>query len=366
MCKYIRVVWLAEIIKTISLAELESGKRSLKKFVFMNIVPAALCYFSVTSASSQEISAIVSEAQFAFDQQALFQEADKNADRVITSNEIPISKFQKSDKKLESQFNELDTDLSGSLSKDEILAAHEKIGTEYLEVQKSRRGSLINKFDLNSNGEISSYEIDHVQARLEYELSELRNSSKDLQSAILGIGERYKTLLDTDSDGSVSKDEILKHIENISERKRKILKRQSDKLIKQFDLDNNGTISPTEIGQVEYYSEEKMIESRRALADRDFKYKDSDNNNVVSLEEYKYSHQRPGSARDKLLEKGTFISRDINDDSKIHYTENEEFIKLLFKTLDVDNNGQLSVKEQKTVTFKKFQKIAFSKLRISQ
>ena len=105
-----------------------------------------------------------------------------------------------------------------------------------------------------------------------------------------------------------------------------------------------------------------MIESRRAIADRDFKYKDRDNNNVVSLEEYKYSHQRPGSARDKLLEKETFISRDINDDGKIHYTENEEFIKLLFKTLDVNNNGQLSVEEQKTVAFKKFQKKIFFKI----
>ena len=265
----------------------------MKKFVFMNIVPAALCCFSVTSASSQEISAIVYEAQFVFDQQALFQEADKNADRVITSNEMPTSRFQKSDKKLESQFNEIDTDLSGSLSKDEILTVHEKIGTEYLEVQKSQRGGLINKFDLDSNGEILSYELDHVQARLEYELGELRNNSKDLQSAILGIGERYKTLLDTDSNGSVSKDEILKHIEKISERKRKNLKSQRDKLIKQFDLDNNGMISPTEIGQVENYSEEKMIESRRAIADRDFKYKDRDNNNVVSLEEYNTATSAP-------------------------------------------------------------------------
>lgn len=322
---------------------------------------------TATEAYGQEITPIVSKAQFIFDQQALFQLADKNADRVIVSNEVVTFRRPKSDEKLEGQFNELDADFSGFLTKDEILAAHEKLGDERRKRQKRGTDKFIKKFDLDSNGEISSYEIDQVQVSLEEDFTGWRQilASKGLQSALSGSrGERYKTLLDTDSNGSVSEDEFQKHIQRLSERRRKYFQRQRDNLTKKFDLDNNGTISSTEIDEAKTHKEKEMVERLHGLAQKDFEYKDVDKNKVVSLEEYKNSHRRPGNNGYQLLEKGTFLSRDINDDGEIHFAENEEFIESLFLRLDVDNDDQLSAMEQKASAFKRFQKISFTKVRI--
>ena len=330
----------------------------------MNIGLMILWSLTTTTAYGQESNSIISKVQFAFDQQALFQRADKNADGIIVLNELVPSRYLKTDKKLEGQFDKLDTDFSGSLSKDEILTAHKKRNVENRKYQKSKRDRLIKKFDLDNNGEISTYEFEQVQASIENDLSKLRKDgvSENLQTAISGLGERYKTLLDTNTDGSVSEDEILKHLQKQTQGKHKSFQRQRDKLIKQYDLDNNGTISFGEIDEIENQIEKKNIKWRYSVAKKDFEYKDTDRNNIVSLEEYKNSHQRPRSRR----EKGTFISRDMNDDGEITFAENEEFIESLFLRLDVDKDGQLSAIEQKVSAFKSFQKISFSTIGIRQ
>jgi len=330
----------------------------------MNIGLMILWSLTTTTAYGQESNSIISKVQFAFDQQALFQRADKNADGIIVLNELVSSRYLKTDKKLEGQFDKLDTDFSGSLSKDEILTAHKKYNVENRKYQKSKRDRLIKKFDLDNNGEISKYEFEQVQASIENDLSKLRKDgvSENLQTAISGLGEPYKTLLDTDTDGSMSEDEILKHLQKQAQGKHKIFQWQRDKLIKQYDLDNNGTISSAEIDKIENQIEKKNIKWRYSVAKKDFEYKDTDRNSIVSLEEYKNSHQRPRSRR----EKGTFISRDMNDDGEITFAENEEFIESLFLRLDVDKDGQLSAIEQKVSAFKSFQKISFSTIGIRQ
>jgi len=181
----------------------------------MNIGLMILWSLTTTTAYGQESNSIISKVQFAFDQQALFQRADKNADGIIVLNELVPSRYLKTDKKLEGQFDKLDTDFSGSLSKDEILTAHKKRNVENRKYQKSKRDRLIKKFDLDNNGEISTYEFEQVQASIENDLSKLRKDgvSENLQTAISGLGEPYKTLLDTDTDGSMSEDEILKHLQ---------------------------------------------------------------------------------------------------------------------------------------------------------
>ena len=335
----------------------------MKKPVFISIGLTALSYFMAMGASGQDSPTPISKAQFILDQQEMFLRTDKNADRVISANDLPVIGSRNSDQKLEEKFNALDTDFSGALSKDEIFAAQEKIGVRERESQHSKREQLIQKFDLDRNGEISSYELEQVLANLE---NKWRHSlsNEDFRSTISGRDERVKKYLDTNSDGFVSDDEIVKSIEKTSNSQRKALKRKKDKLLKQFDVNGDGAISSNEMERVEAYIEKKMIDWRRDIAVKDFSFKDRNNDEIISLEEYKYSHQRPGRAWETLLEKGTYISRDKNEDGEIQYSENEAFIELLFKRLDRDNDGELSPAEQKNSDFRTSQKIRFSKFPI--
>jgi len=364
---------LRKSVGGISLFPRKSGKYILKKPVFISIGLTALSYFMAMGASGQDSPTPISKAQFILDQQELFLQTDNNADRVISANDLPVIGLHKSDQKLEEKFNALDTDFSGALSKDEVFAVHEKMGVREREGQQSQREQLIQKFDLDRNGEITSYELEQVETSLENRQNEWRRSlsNEDFRSTISGRDERVKKYLDTNSDGFVSDDEIAKSIEKISnsqrkalKRKKKALKRKKDKLLKQFDVNGDGAISSNEIDRVEAHIEKKMIDWRRDIAVKDFSFKDRNNDEIISLEEYKYSHQRPGRAWETLLEKGTYISRDINDDGEIQYSENEAFIELLFKRLDRDNDGELSPAEQKNSDFRTSQKIRFSKFPI--
>ena len=317
-------------------------------------------------ASGQDSPTPISKAQFILDQQELFLRTDKNADRVISANDLPVIGSHKSDQKLEEKFNALDTDFSGALSKDEVFAAHEKAGVRERESQQSQREQLIQKFDLDRNGEISSFELNQVETSLENKQDEWRRSlsHKDFKTTILRLSEDQKNYFDTDSDGSVSEGEFLKKTERLYDIRLKFKKQEKDKLLKQFDVNGDGAISSSEMERVEAHIEKIMIDWRRDIAVKDFSFKDRNNDEIISLEEYKYSHQRPGRAWETLLEKGTYISRDKNEDGEIQYSENEAFIELLFKRLDRDNDGKLSPAEQKNSDFRTSQKIRFSKFRI--
>jgi len=342
----------------------------LKNFLLITIGLSALSLFQATESSAEDFLADISKAQFAFEQQALFHRADKNADGVVSSDELLPLRSQRSEQELEKRFNELDTDFSGFLSKDEIFLAHDERDRKVRRGRKNSGKSQIQRFDLDGNGEVFSYEIDQVEVDLEKKLIERRNeinfSNEGFTSALLRLEGRSKELLDLDSNGLVSEYEMLEHVRKLNDKERKRLKRLRDGLLKKFDLDGNGDILSSEIKQIESVIDEELIERHSYIAQKDFEYKDSDSNDIISLEEYKNSHKNPEKFRDIISNRGPYLSRDKNDDGDIYYSENEEFIELLFKKLDVDTNNYLSVKEQSNFAFKKYQKFNFSKLYITK
>lgn len=133
--------------------------------------------------AEKEEVAPVSKSDFSAAQTAMFNKADADFDGKVSYGEIQEIKAEGQRKANEKRFKKLDTDFSGYLTEDEILAAHEVFKERGLKSLDQTKSNLMKTYDLDKNGTISEYEIDQVlEKRKEksIEYSE-KNAKKDFE-----------------------------------------------------------------------------------------------------------------------------------------------------------------------------------------
>lgn len=123
--------------------------------------------------------------------------------------------------------------------------------------------------------------------------------------------------------------------------------KQVDEALEQFDTDKNGSVSKDEMLKGIRAQAEKHISKSQNTSGQDgqnpyFLHQDKDKSGSISFEEYS-SHLNSSATRSVFQ---PVFMRDKNGDGDISYSENEAFITDIFSALDQDNDGELSSKEQ--------------------
>lgn len=198
---------------------------------------------------------------FEAQQRDLFTTADLNNDSQVTFEETQDMLIKQQLKVMKKQFDMFDKDYSGYLNESEMGLMRPSINTQIA-------------------------------------------SSVDYEKQVQGALDQF----DTNKDGSVSKDEMLKGIRDEAEKH--ISKSQNASRLN---------------GPNPYFTKQ-----------------DTDKSGGISFEEYS-GHLK------SLMRRGVFqpvFMRDKNGDGSISYSENEAFITDIFVALDQDNDGELSPKEQ--------------------
>lgn len=197
----------------------------------------------------------ISKIQFETEQRALFSKADKDYNGVVSFDELNAVKQARNLKRFEARFHALDTDQNGFLSDDEINLAHEDIKAGRLTRIEQSKTRLLNTYDLDENGTITSREIEEY-----FEKKQQDEEDKSITRAQDDFAKK-----DKDGDGRVSLEEYTDQWSKLSRGRlgdntrsisrdgngdRMISRTENesfiDKVFNHLDANDDGEISPTE------------------------------------------------------------------------------------------------------------------------
>lgn len=151
------------------------------------------------SSEDTEAAEAIGRAEFARNQNEIFNKADKNFDGRVTHDEVLRLTHEQNRPKYVAAFKALDTNKNGLLSLNEIETRHEAFTAQRLERLSKNKENLLKRYDQDGNGTITSRELDSYFARMSQSRQDntAKNAAKDMKGK------------DTDESGSVSLDEYL-------------------------------------------------------------------------------------------------------------------------------------------------------------
>ena len=163
---------------------------------------ASLSNLALADDSAKEDSAIIEPitfAEFTVMQRTLFDKADANFDGRLTNSEIQALKTELDKPKHKKSFYALDTNNNGYVTLSEMEDKHEEFTAERVKRALASKERLLQRYDLDENGAISSRELDSYFEKLaEKQKSDTKHrAKKDFE------------MKDEDKDGYVSLDEYL-------------------------------------------------------------------------------------------------------------------------------------------------------------
>lgn len=201
----------------------------------------------------------------------------------------------------------------------------------------SKYRTYFNKVDTDYNGQITKHEIG--MAKFEAKKDDYKKKFKNL---------------DTNYDDYLSLGEIRAWHENNTEQRIKTLESSRDNILKRYDLNGDGNISSYELDEVLAKQVQNYRDGVESNAKRDMKSKDKDESGSVSLEEYIQSKAPNPKIRQSPTGPQPVLVPDQNLDGIISRTELEDFLGEIFKSLDKNNDGELSPREQKHLDLIRF------------
>ena len=197
---------------------------------------------------------------------------------------------------------------------------------------ESQQRDLFSSADLNNDSQVSFEETQDIL------IKQQRNMMK-----------QQFDQLDKDYSGYLTESEMGFQNSNTAARITDSVdyEKQVDAALEQFDTDKNGSVSKDEMlkgirAQAEKHINKSVGGSKQTGTNPYFLQKDTDKSGGISFEEY--TSQINNWAKRAVFQ--PVFMRDKNGDGNISYSENETFITDIFEALDQDDDGQLSVKEQ--------------------